>query len=251
MTNVSPRDLSPGDLQLDGDGPLYLQIKRAITAAVRTGKVRPGERIPSETALMARFRTSRMTVHKALSQLAAEGLLARNRKAGTIVSPPGRERAVFEIWDASLEAARAGLPYRFETLERAVRPATAADAGRLGVAPGAPVLWLLGRHIVDGRVVQVEERLVHLAMADGLAAADLAAMPPGRWLLDKVPWTEAEHAITAVNAGAALAARLEVPAGTAALMVERRTWHGTTPVTAARLWHAGDHVLVGRFAPTR
>ena len=102
-------------------------------------------------------------------------------------------------------------------------------------------------------MVQVEERLVHLALAEGLAAADLTAMPPGRWLLDKVPWTEAEHAIAAVNADGALAARLEVADGTAALLVERRTWYrtrrGPTPVTVARLWHAGDQVLVGRFAP--
>lgn len=238
------------ELTVDGRGPIYLQIKRAITSAVLAGQARPGDRIPSEHELMVRFDVSRMTIHKAISQLAAEGLVVRNRKAGTVVAPRRPERAVFEIWDVSAEAAQAGARYRFEPLAQAQRPATAEDALQLGVSEGQPVMWLVGRHRCNGVVVQLEERLVNLKAAPGLANVDASEIPPGRWLLDHVPWTEAEHTIRAVNASGQHAVQLEIAEGDAALVVERRTWRGQRPVTYVRLWCPGvTRTLVGRFAP--
>ncbi len=242
--------MDSGDLVLDGKGPIYLQIKRAIAGAVLRGEAGPGERIPSEMDLMARFGASRMTVHKAIAQLAAEGFLVRNRKAGTIVAQPRRDRAVFEIWDPSTEAAEAGARYRFEVIVREDVKARRAEARNLGVKTGAPMLRILGRHRINRAVVQVEERLINCSAVPAMRAADFNNTSPGRWLLDQVPWTEAEHTIHAVNATGRTAELLEVADGTAALLVERRTWNGRKPITFVRLWHPGDaRVLVGRFSP--
>lgn len=237
------------DLTLDGEGPLHAQIRRAVGAAILSGRIPPGGRVPSEAELMRLFGASRMTVHRAISDLAAEGLVRRNRRAGTVATNEARGRAVFEIWDIGAEVRRAGGAYRHEMLSRRMRAATAEDARRLGVPHGAPVLATATRHLSDDVPVQVEERLVNLAAAPAAEAERFAATPPGRWLLDHVPWTEAEHAISAVNAPARIAARLGVAAGSACLVVERRTWNGDMPVTFARLWHPGArHRLVGRFS---
>ena len=56
------------DLALDGDGPLHLQIRRAIARPILAGSWPPGRRVPSEHALMARFGVSRMTVNRARSE---------------------------------------------------------------------------------------------------------------------------------------------------------------------------------------
>ena len=75
---------------------------------------------------------------------------------------------------------------------------------------------------------------------------------PGRWLLDSVPWTAAEHRIGASSAGKERAAILSVPATTACLIVERRTWRAALPVTHVRLTYPGDsHQLVARFTPAQ
>lgn len=231
---------------LDGEGPMHAQIRRALSSAILTGRIPPGGRIPPESELMALFGASRMTVHRALAALAAEGLVRRNRRAGTVASPEARGRAVFEIWDIGAEIRASGHAHRFEILSRAVRP---AKDGEMDLPAGARLLDIATRHLSDDAPVQVEERLINLGAAPDAAEEPFAKAPPGRWLLDHVPWTEAEHAIHATAAPARVAKLLGMKPGEAALVVERRTWNGTTPVTFARLWHAGDrHRLVGRFS---
>src|SRR5471030_52428 len=86
-------------LVLDGDGPNWLQIRRAIARKIMSGAWGPGSRIPAEMSLATRFGTSRMTVAKAIQMLAKEGIVERHRKIGTIVAIRAQERPVFEIWD--------------------------------------------------------------------------------------------------------------------------------------------------------
>lgn len=231
---------------LDGDGPLHAQIRRALGSAILTGSIPPGGRVPPESELMIQFGASRMTVHRALAALAAEGLVRRNRRAGTVASPEARGRAIFEIWDIGAEIHASGQVHDFETLSRARRPATESE---MDLAAGTPLLDIVTRHHADRQPVQVEERLINLDAARDAADEPFTAAPPGRWLLDHVPWTEAEHSIRAVAAPPRVAKLLGMKSGEAALVVERRTWNGTVPVTFARLWHAGDrHRLVGRFS---
>ncbi|MFN7633530.1 MAG: UTRA domain-containing protein [Acetobacteraceae bacterium] len=166
--------------------------------------------------------------------------------------PPRAWCAAIDAPGRWLRARRAGAPCSRSGTSAprfAARAATAADARRLGVAAGSRVLATTTRHLSDGVAVQLEDRLVHLGAAPAAAEEPFAAAPPGRWLLDHVPWTQAEHAISAENAPPRVAARLGIAPGAACLVVERRTWNGDAPVTFARLWHPGTrHRLVGRFA---
>jgi GntR family transcriptional regulator, histidine utilization repressor len=65
-----------------------------------------------------------------------------------------------------------------------------------------------------------------------------------------VPWTEAEHRITAVSATTREAKALGVPKGAACLSVERRTWRAGETITFVRQLFRGDlYHLIARFAP--
>ena len=66
--------------------PLYQQIKTLMTRSLQAGEWRPGEAIPSETELAARFRVSQGTVRKAIDELATENLLVRRQGKGTFVA---------------------------------------------------------------------------------------------------------------------------------------------------------------------
>ena len=84
----------------------------------------------------------------------------------------------------------------------------------------------------------------------GLADEDFAETPPGDWLLRHSLWSQAEHAISAIGAGEEQAALLEIAEGEPCLLVERRTWNQSQPVTAVRLLYPGfRHRFVGRFGP--
>src|ERR1700744_6004734 len=58
----------------------YAEIQRALETAIFSGDLPPGARVPSEQQLLKRYRCSRMTVNKALSALAASGLIVRRRR---------------------------------------------------------------------------------------------------------------------------------------------------------------------------
>ncbi|MFL1460694.1 histidine utilization repressor [Roseococcus sp. DSY-14] len=229
---------------------LSARIRAAIEGPIRAGEWPPGTRIPFEHELVSRFGCSRMTVNKVLSALAAEGLITRRRRTGSVVAAPPADRALLQVQDLAAAARREGRDYRHEVVARRQQPAGAEAAARLGLPPGAPLLHLSTLHLTDGVPDAFETRIIALDAAPAAAAERFAAMPPGTWLLAHVPWTEAEHAVAAIAADPPLARRLGIAAGAPCLLLERRTWQGARLVTEARIAYPGErHRLVGRFRP--
>ena len=72
--------------------PLYQQIKSLIVRSLQAGEWRPGEAIPSEIDLAARFKVSQGTVRKAIDELAQENLLVRRQGKGTFVATHAEEK---------------------------------------------------------------------------------------------------------------------------------------------------------------
>src|SRR5947199_6407155 len=73
--------------------PLYVQIDALIVEALDAGEWRPGEAIPSEMELAARFRVSQGTVRKAIDALAAANLVVRRQGKGTFVATHTEEKS--------------------------------------------------------------------------------------------------------------------------------------------------------------
>ena len=65
--------------------PLYEQIKEQIRAAVLARTLRPGDALPSLRELARDLRVSLITVTRAYSDLAAEGVIGSRRGKGTVV----------------------------------------------------------------------------------------------------------------------------------------------------------------------
>ncbi len=77
--------------------PLYRQIKDLLVRSLDRGEWKPGELIPSEIELAARFQVSQGTVRKAVDELAAENLLVRRQGKGTFVATHHEPRAQFRF----------------------------------------------------------------------------------------------------------------------------------------------------------
>jgi GntR family transcriptional regulator, histidine utilization repressor len=228
------------------------RIRSDIEGKILSGEWPPGHRIPFEHELADQYRCSRMTVSKVLSRLAEIGLIERRRRAGSFVSKPLVQSAVLEIPDIRAEILRRGHDYRYELISRSRRKATAADRTSFPVRKGAPILALRCRHFADLNVFSFEERLLNLEAVPAAERVDFAVTPPGTWLLDHVPWTEAEHCIRAVSAGADYAKVLGLPNEAPCLSVERRTWRDESSITFVRQTFPGHlYDLTARFAPSR
>ena len=231
---------------------LHSQILQDIETRILSGEWPPGYRIPFEHELTAQYGCSRMTVSKALTQLAGAGLIERRRKAGSFVTRPHGQSAVLEIRDVGAEVAALGLSYAHQILSRQKRRATRADRARISVGADAPLLALTCRHDAAGRPFCYEDRLINLAAVPDAASETFVAASPGAWLVAKVPWTTAEHRISAAAAKGAVAAALSLPEGAPCLVIERRTWIGEMAVTEVKLaYPGGEHELVARFTPAQ
>lgn len=75
-------------VRLDGQGPLYRQLYRALRHAIGSGALPTGGRLPSTRALAAELGLSRTTVLLAYDQLVAEGYIEGRRGAGHFVEVP-------------------------------------------------------------------------------------------------------------------------------------------------------------------
>src|SRR5450755_2642335 len=90
--------------------PLYRQIKGLIMQSLETGEWRPGEAIPSEIELAARYKVSQGTVRKAVDELAAENLLVRRQGKGTFVATHEEARSQFRFLRLMPEAGEQEYP---------------------------------------------------------------------------------------------------------------------------------------------
>lgn len=127
-------------LQLDdGPGPLFLRIGKAVTDAIKRGRLVAGDALPSTRALAEQLGVHRKTVVAAYRELEREGWLTTTPAVGTSVShdlpilgEPARSRAVKK---------RAG----FDLPARSVQPASASPRARLLLLGGLPEIKLLPR----------------------------------------------------------------------------------------------------------
>lgn len=77
--------------------PLYQQIKGLILKSLQSGEWKPGESIPSEMDLAARYRVSQGTVRKAIDELAADNLLVRRQGKGTFVATHAEQHVQYRF----------------------------------------------------------------------------------------------------------------------------------------------------------
>jgi GntR family histidine utilization transcriptional repressor len=229
---------------------LHQRILNDVEGHILSGDWPPGHRIPFEHELMTSYGCSRMTVNKALTQLAAAGLVERRRRSGTFVRAPVSQSAVLEIHDVRAEVEATGQAYGYRLLSSTRRSTTDTDSKRLRALLRGEVLAVTCLHMADDTSFCHEDRLISLEAVPEAAEADFADGAPGPWLVRQVPWTVAEHRINSRSASPTLARALALRPAAAVLDVERTTWIGDRVVTNARFTYpAGRHELVARFAP--
>lgn len=230
------------------DPPLYQQVKDYIVGRIVAGDWPEETRVPSENELTRELKVSRMTVHRALRELTAEGWLERVQGAGTFVAPPKPQSEILAVRNIAEEIAARGHAHSTEVHLLRRERARALEAKLLGLERGDPLFHSLIVHRENGVAVQLEDRYVNPRAAPDYLEQDFTAITPHKYLQDTAPIGEAEHVVTAVMPSAEERRLLEMKAGEPCLLLRRQTWSGGLPVTCARLLHPGERYrLGGRF----
>lgn len=76
----------PFSITLRGGVPIYEQVIYAVTRAVVTGQLRPGDPFPSVRTLSQELKINPNTAHKIVAALTESGLLTVRLGIGTVVS---------------------------------------------------------------------------------------------------------------------------------------------------------------------
>jgi GntR family transcriptional regulator len=173
---------------------------------------------------------SRITVRRALAELAERGVIERSARRGWFVRANVRMTEPAMLRGFAEMAAGAGLHASATLLNRAVRPSTIDEAELFGIAPGLDVLELTRLHRLEGLVHSVGEATVPLVYAPGIEEVDFSN--PGASLMLAVERavggiSHADHFVDAIAADARAAELLEVPVGTPMLRVYERVYDMT------------------------
>lgn len=244
------------DLMEQSPSALYERVKTFIRQKSRSGEWKPGDRIPSENDLVKALGISRMTINRALRELSEVGELVRRAGVGTFVAEPRPQSTLMMIARIGDEIRARGHRYHWSVILKTEEKAPPDAAAALDVAPGSPLFHLVTVHYENGVPVQLENRYVNPASSPALLSESFEARTPSEYLLDTIPATEIEHTVDAVLPGAEakpmkIAKLLKIGKNEPCLLLTRRTWSGSTPVTFARLYYpASRYRLSCRFRPS-
>lgn len=203
--------------------PKYHQIYLVLREQLHEGRFAAG--LPGEVALAGQFGVARITVRRALEQLAAEGLIERTRGRGTVARTPAR--AAPETDRAQLSGlleniVSMGLRTKVRVLSCEVVPAADPVAQALRLAPGAPVQKAVRVRSTREGPLSLITTHVPEPLARGFGRRELARKPLLLLLEESgVRIGRAAQTLSARLADAAVAARLDVQVGSALLAVTR------------------------------
>lgn len=207
--------------------PLYQQIKGLILQSLQAGEWKPGEAIPSEMDLAARFRVSQGTVRKAIDELAAENLVVRRQGKGTFVATHAEQHVRYRFLKLVPDGDAEG-PAQRDILEcRRVR-ASSTVAQSLQLRTGDPVVQVRRVLSFAGVPTILEDMWLPGNPFKGLTAEQLARHQGPTYALFELEFgvrmVRAEEKIRAVAADAQQAALLALPEGAPLLSVERLSY---------------------------
>lgn len=230
---------------------LHDRILSDLESKILAGKWPPGYRIPFEHELTVEYSCSRMTVNKAIVELVKRGLIERRRRSGSFVTRPHSQAAVMEIHDIQREVQSLGMQYSYVLLKKDIRKATAEDCRHLNLTNASDVIALKCCHYADNIPFCLEERLINVEGVPLSVNESFEDIGPGTWLLKMVPWSAAEHRIKALSADRKTSEALNIPTGTACLVIDRRTWGNSVYITYVRVTYPGEgYELVAQFSPS-
>lgn len=223
-------------LALGESRPLYDQVYRALRSEIENGTLRPGDLLPSERTIAEQLQVSRVTVRRALQQMASDGLIDGRRVASF-----GEDHNTLLSFTAM--GAERGLATSSRVLLAEVRDATIDEAELLHVPPGAPVFVLHRARLLGGLPIAIDESHIPHARVKGIEKLDFSATSLYETLEHRygIIAMRADYAIEATAASKAQAKLLDVEVG-APLLLATETMYDQhdQPTDIGRIVYRGD-----------
>lgn len=222
MAALTPlHDPDDGRLTRSNEGTLHHQLYHTLSEMIRSGAVKPGERLPTEAELVEAYGVSRTTARRALDELRREGVVERQPGKGTFLRQPRLNAAIPHLHSITDEIEHLG--YKPGTVPLSVEQGRADQtvAQQLAIEVGDPVLVVKRIRTADDQPVYVATSTLNITRFPELANTKFTeGMYPqfesltGRRMSRGVQW------LSAVPASSAVARSLQTRSGAPVLRLE-------------------------------
>lgn len=224
--------------------PLYVQLEDLIRSWIESGKLSPGDRIPSELELAETHAISRMTVRRAIDVLVMEGILFRQPGKGTFVAEPKMPWPGPTVFSFSTVMRGLGLSVSTQVLDLKLVPAPLRVARDLQLSPQEQVVLLRRLRFVENEPMAIHTSYIPGNYFPALLDEDLTSKPLNK-VMEEVSGLRivASHDyVEATMARPDEAALLEIREGAPVLLVRGIVYSEQgLPVRATKALFRGDH----------
>ncbi|MCY4305735.1 MAG: GntR family transcriptional regulator [Aestuariivita sp.] len=226
------------------DRQSWKDVREEIRSRILDSTYRPGDKLPRDHDLALELKCARSTVQRAMSSLADAGIIERKRKGGTIIKLDPVTRATINIPITKVEIEARGLKYRHHLITSAVTKAPLSISARFGIADLNSAVRVKALHMAAGRPYVLEDRWISLETVPEFRGVDLSNISANEWLVRNRPYSRCNVQIYAELIMKKEANLMEVPEGSAMLILERTTWIGDEPITHVKATHTVDYRLI-------
>jgi GntR family transcriptional regulator len=228
--------------------PKNVMIKDHLIHGITSRQFR--DRLPSENMLAEKFKVSRMTARKAVSDLEAQGLVERIQGKGTFVRRPDFSMGYFSIQPSRKQAETLNVDYSSRVLELVMLTQAPRRTARI-LGYDGQTIRTRRIHCFDGRPVRYEIRYLRGDLCGGILWEDLEKVSIHELLVTKyeLPLSRVRQRITAVSLSSEMAEIFGEAGGYPAFYIERVTYTRENPITHVQYYIRGDMAFEDTFTP--
>ncbi|TMV64264.1 phosphonate metabolism transcriptional regulator PhnF [Thioclava sp. BHET1] len=227
--------------------PLWKTIATTLQSEIAAGQYMPGDKLPTEAELSARFGVNRHTVRQAVGSLAEAGLVHSRRGAGVFVASHPLDYPIGRRVRFHRNLALGGHTPAREITRLETRRADAKESDRLSLPASARVHVYEGISFSDGVPIGLFRSVFPAERFPGLTE-ELQQNPSITQALSKqglADYVRVETRVTAKLANATQALALKLREGAPILRCDAlNADYSGMPVEFGRTWFAGDRVTV-------
>jgi GntR family transcriptional regulator len=224
-------------------GPLYSLVENVLAEDIAKDRLGPGDQLPTEDSLIVRFGVSRITVRRAIQNLAGRGLVEVHRGRGTFVAQPRITQELTELSGFVEDMEAVGRRASARVISTGIVAADEIVAERLTLVKGTLVMKIQRVRLADQVAMSFDETYLPLEIGKKVIKNNLEVEPIFSLLEKKykVPLIEAEYRLESVAATPEVSAALHIETGKPVFLIERTSFtNGGKPIDYEKLHYRGD-----------
>lgn len=211
-------------LSQDTAKPIYTQLAEYLRFQIKSGALRPGDRMIGENDMVEVLGVSRTTVRNAINQLVEEGYILRYRGKGSFIAEPKLKRDINYLYNFTENIRNAGSVPSSQVTRCEVIAADAALQAKMKLAAVGQKVFLLERmRMADRQPMIFETTYIPYYLCEGIETLDFSTTSLYSALENRygIVISHAEETVAATVIDKKTAAILQCKNGLAGYHIER------------------------------